>query len=308
MKSFITLAIILSHAAFAQESSLPMTKLNVCNEIPISGDWMGIGFDSVWEMSGGALNRLSVDTNKIVAKLPISYGPFRGITTGEGFVWVPDVGQNKLFQIDPATNTIVKTFELPISNSEGSIAVGDGYVWIAVDGKAGESRELKKINVKTGEVSPSIPLPSSVAGTSFADGKVFLTSPDTGEVIVVDPQSNAVAETIKVGEGPRFISAGGGSVWVLNQDDGKVVKIDPSSKKIIATIDAKLAGGGGDITYGEGAVWVTMPGIPVVKINPETNAVVKQYNGYGMGDAIRAAYGSVWVSGSKLHRIETPKR
>ena len=143
-------------------------------------------------------------------------------------------------------------------------------------------------------------------GTTFSDGKAFLTSPDTGEVFVVDAKTNTIVDTIKVGEGPRFISSGGGSVWVLNQDDGKVVRIDSVTKKVTASIDAKLSGGGGDITYGEGAVWVTMPGIPVVKINAETNTVMKQYKGYGMGDAIRVAYGSIWVSGSKLHRIDKP--
>ncbi len=268
---------------------------------------MGIGFDSVWEMSGGSLNRLVVDTNKIMAKIPISFGPFRGITTGEGFVWVPDVGQKKLFQIDPKTNTIVKTFDLPISGSEGSIAVGGGSVWIAVDNADGQSRELKRIDVKTGTITSTISLPSSVAGTAFENNMVWLTSPETGEVYAIDATTNKIVEKVKVGSGPRFISSGGGSVWVLNQNDGKVVKIDPKTQKVSATIDAKLSGGGGDITYGEDAVWVTMPGIPVVKIDPTTNKVTGEYKGYGMGDAIRAAYGSVWVSGGKLHRIETPK-
>ncbi|MBY0414310.1 MAG: hypothetical protein K2Q18_09095, partial [Bdellovibrionales bacterium] len=264
-------------------------------------------FNSIWEMSGGNLNRFMIDTNKIMAKIPISYGPFRGITTGEGFVWVPDVGQKKLYQIDPKNNSIVKIYDLPISNSEGSIAVGAGSVWIAVDSSDGSSRDLKRIDIKKQEIISSIPLPGSVAGTAFLNNTVWLTSPSTQEVYAVDVDTNKVSESIKVGTRPRFIASGGGSIWVLTQGDGAISKIDLLTKKVTATIDAKAPGGGGDITYGEGAVWVSMPGVPVIKVNPETNQLVSQYQGYGMGDAIRAAYGSIWVSGGKLHRINVPE-
>lgn len=307
IRDLIFLSFILFSTPIYAQETLPMTKLEVCNEFEIEGDWMGVGFDSVWEMSDGVLNRLMVDTNKIVAKIPISYGPFRGVTTGEGFVWVPDVGAKKLYQIDPKTNAVVKTFDLPISGSEGSIAVGDGAVWIAVDNKDGRSREMKRLDVKSGKISATIPLPDGAAGVTFENHTAYVTSPSGGEVYAIDAKTNKLTERIKVGAGPRFISSGAGSVWVLNQQDGNVVRIDPKTNKVIQTIDAKLPGGGGDITYGEGSIWVTMPGIPVVRINPETNKVEKEFKGYGMGDAIRVGFGSLWVSGGKLHRITPPK-
>ncbi len=306
ISGLIVLSVLLTTQSFAQQI-LPMSKLEVCNEFEIEGDWMGVGFDSVWEMSDGSLHRLMVDTNKIVAKIPISYGPFRGIATGEGFVWVPDVGAKKLYQIDPKTNAIVNTFDLPISGSEGSIAVGAGSVWIAVDNAQGKSREMKRLDVKSGKIVETIQFPDSAAGVTFENNTAYVTSPSGGEVYAIDASTNKLKERIKVGAGPRFISSGAGSVWVLNQQDGNVVRIDPKTNKVISTIDAKLPGGGGDITYGEGSIWVTMPGVPVVRINPETNKIEEEYKGYGMGDAIRVGYGSVWVSGGKLHRIKPPK-
>ena len=307
-KVFSLTFIFISFNVFSQDktNTHPIEDLKVCNEALIRGDWMGVGFDSIWEMSDGALNRLSADTNNILAKIPISYGPFRGIATGEGFVWVPDVGKKKLYQIDPTTNKIVKTFDLPISDSEGSIAVADGAVWIAVNNESGTSRELKKIDVKTGTVSTVTTLPASVAGTTYQDGKIWLTSPSTGKIFVIDSKTGQETQAIDVGSGPRFITSGENYVWVLNQQDGRVVKIDAKTNQVVSTIEANLPGRGGDITYGEGAIWVTMPGVPVVKINKDTNIIEEKFVGQGMGDAIRTGYGSIWVSGETLHRIQKP--
>ncbi|MBY0517316.1 MAG: hypothetical protein K2P81_10430 [Bacteriovoracaceae bacterium] len=289
------------------QTTHPVKDLTLCNQIDIEGDWMSIGFDSVWEMSDGVLNRLAADTNKIIAKIPISYGPFRGLVTGEGYIWVPDVGKDQLHQVDPKTNKIIRTIDLKLSDSEGSITVGDGSVWIATDNENGKSKSLKRIDVKTGKIVADIAMPSTVSGATFENGKVWLTSPGDGKVIVVDPKTNQIKKSLNVGAGPRFISSGAGSVWVLNQYDGNIVRVNPETMEVSATIKANLPGGGGDITYGEGFIWATMPGVPVVKIDPNTNQVVDRFEGYGMGDAIRVGLGSVWVSGGKLHRIVLPK-
>ena len=125
----------------------------------------------------------------------------------------------------------------------------------------------------------------------------------------MDPRTNLIVETIPVGPAPRFLTVGEGGVWTLNQKDGSVTRIDPKTNKVVATIEVGVPGRGGDISAGEGSVWVTAFDFPVSRIDPATNKVVQQFTGEG-GDAIRVGAGSVWLphlKTGKLWRLD-PRR
>jgi hypothetical protein len=81
-----------------------------------------------------------------------------------------------------------------------------------------------------------------------------------------------------------------------------VSRIDVKSRKLITNIDIGAPGGGGEIAFGEGAVWVTLFEIPLTQIDPETNKVVKQWFGAG-GDAVRVGHGSVWLSNLREQNV-----
>ncbi len=144
---------------------------------------------------------------------------------------------------------------------------------------------------------------------AFGDDALWVTSTERGTVARVDPHTNLVVETIKVGPSPRFVAAGSGAVWTLNQGDGSVSRIDAKTNKVAATIDVGVPGPGGDIAIGEGSVWVTAFEFPLSRIDPSTNKVVQQFYGKG-GDAVRVGLGSVWLSNleaGNVWRID-PKR
>ena len=111
----------------------------------------------------------------------------------------------------------------------------------------------------------------------------------------IDPQTNAVVATIAVGPEPRFLAIGEGSLWTLNQGDGSITRVDLATEEVIATIEAGIPGGGGEIAVGEGSIWATSFEFPITRIDPPSNAVVQQFFGPG-GDAIRVGLGSVWLS------------
>ena len=60
-------------------------------------------------------------------------------------------------------------------------------------------------------------------------------------------------------------------------------------------IPAGIPGTGGEIAFGEGAVWATAIQIPITRIDPASNAVVQQWFGTG-GDSIRIGHGSIWLT------------
>ena len=271
---------------------------------PVSGDWMGIGFDSVWEVSDGLLNRVNPQTGEIIKK--ISMGSPRGITIGDGSVWVPSVSDGKLYKIDPQSNTAGKVIPLKMSGTEGSIAVGGGSVWLGTDEGEQRSVNLTRVDSQTGAVKQTIRLPLAIDAVAYEGGKVWCTSTGNGKLIAVSGTDGKVLKQIDVGPGPRFIATGAGAVWVLDQGNGDVVKIDPQSMTVSSTIHAGVSGGGGDLAFGEGYVWAINGGGKVAQIDPRTNQVVGNFSAGGMGDAIRAGLGSLWISGGTLHRIHLP--
>jgi hypothetical protein len=82
---------------------------------------------------------------------------------------------------------------------------------------------------------------------------------------------------------------------VLNQSDGSVSKIDPVANRVAATIAVDVPGDGGCIAAGLGSVWVSMPGTPLVRIDPRADSVAERYTGAG-GDCLSTGFGSVWLS------------
>ena len=81
------------------------------------------------------------------------------------------------------------------------------------------------------------------------------------------------------------------------------------TNKVVATIEAGVPGGGGEISAGEGSVWVTTFEYPITRIDPATNKVAQQFYGEG-GDSIRAGLGWIWLTNIRagnVWRID-PKR
>jgi YVTN family beta-propeller protein len=118
-----------------------------------------------------------------------------------------------------------------------------------------------------------------------------VVSTETSVLVRVDPKSNLITDRVAVGPNPRFTPVGGGSIWTLNQGDGTVSRVDVKTRKLITNIEVGVPGGGGEIAFGEGYVWVTVFEIPLSQIDPDTNKVIKQWVGLG-GDAVRVGHGS----------------
>jgi YVTN family beta-propeller protein len=93
---------------------------------------------------------------------------------------------------------------------------------------------------------------------------------------------------------PGAIAIGEGAVWVLNRGDGTVSRIDPKSNKVSATVDVGKASGSGWIAAGEGSVWLSAPGAPLVRIDPRVNRVAQQFTGED-GGPIAVGHKALWI-------------
>ena len=62
------------------------------------------------------------------------------------------------------------------------------------------------------------------------------------------------------------------------------------TRKLVTNIDVGLPGTRVELAFGDGHVWATVFQIPLSKIDPATNQVVKQRVGAG-GDSVRVGHG-----------------
>ena len=268
--------------------------------VPGVPDWLVITKDSVWVSNKpkGTVSRMDLKTNKVTSTIEVGKQPCSGITAGFGSIWVPLCGDKTLVRVDAKTNKVVATIPFGPGNSEGGIAASKNAIWYPTD-----KGTLARIDPKTNKVVAEVSLPTgSFSAEVSADGSVWVTSTEKSLLVRVDPTTNKVVAEIPVGDKPRFLATGAGAVWTYDQGKGTITRVDIATNKVAATIEAGLPGGGGEIDYADGFVWVTSFEHPITKIDVKTNKVVGQWSGPG-GDAIQALNGWVWLSNLREQNI-----
>jgi len=270
---------------------------------PVAGnpDWQAVTRDGVWVTSGSknTVTRLDAATNKVVATVEVGKKPCSGLVAAFGSLWVPNCGDQTLSRVDLVTNKVTATLSVGPANSEGGLAANGDSVWMLSDAKG----VLSRIDPDTNRVVADIGVaPGSFVCVLGEDGAIWVISTEQSLVLRVDPKTNLITDRIAVGPKPRFTTAGGGAIWTLNQGDGSVSRVDVKTKKLVTNIETGAPGTGGEIAWGEGAVWVTLFEIPLMQIDPESNTVVKQWFGPG-GDAVRIGHGSIWLSNIRQENV-----
>jgi YVTN family beta-propeller protein len=117
----------------------------------------------------------------------------------------------------------------------------------------------------------------------------------------IDPATNRLAATIKVGSRPSSVAVGEGAVWVTSQDDQTVSRIDPKTDQLSITSAA-----GADPTHvavGEGAVWVSNGADKtLIRLDPRTLKIAHTFVPGGDGSRYcgpaAVGEGAVWVAES----------
>lgn len=262
-----------------------------------TADWVLVTDNAVWVASTkpNAVIRIDPATDKIVATVKVSGEACSGLASGFGSIWVPICGKKpELVRIDGAKNTVSATLPVAPAAPEGGIATSGDSVWIATD----KNGTLNRIDPSTNSVRQRISIPPGSYNPVFSNGIVWITGVESNVLTAVDADSGKVLESVAVGLKPRFLAAGGGSVWTLNQGDGTVSRVDERDRKVTATIRVGIPGAGGDIGYGGESVWPTVFGMPLTRVDPSTNKVIRQWVGEG-GDSLRCGFGSLWITDYK---------
>ena len=285
-------------------------QLHVEAEIPQRGDFMSVGFGSLWMMGREKLVRVALADNA-VTEIPVkgAAGEFRRTVVGEGAVWVAD--NQTIYKIDPKTNLVVMTIpaDFPVNSGvEGIIGVGEGSVWAVTGGSS--DQVLRRCSAQTGAEQATIPLPSPSARAVVIDfGSIWIAGTREVELYRIDPATSQIVATIDLHSRPTTLTSGEGSVWV-RQQDGTVQRIDGRTAKLLATIATEAADNYGDIVVAGGFVWTSSQTVPLVQIDPQTNSRRARFSsppGVFMGYSVAYGGGSLWLGGSALFRVKPPE-
>lgn len=218
------------------------------------------------------------------------------LAVGAGGVWVVRDGR-RVIRLDPATGEI--NGRIGAGDELGSerpcgVAVGEGGVWVAT-----LSGTVARINPQTGRLNRLIETDEAACVAAGA-GSVWVTAPESGNVVRIDPLTNEIVAEIPLDGFPQGIAVAFGSVWVAAADppegtSGGVSRIDPRSNEVVRTI---LVDNLPEfLDAGAGAVWVTSNNGTVAEIDPRTNQLVSTIRITDGGRTTLAVGGeAVWAS------------
>jgi virginiamycin B lyase len=259
--------------------------------------------DAVWMLDGQASSVLRIDVKTNETGDPIALGgmPCPGMATAFGAVWVPLCGETSLARIDLETAAVTRTPLPGLDPLAGSVATGVGSVWVLVDGKG----TLLRLDPETTSPVADLYMPPGTTAVAFGMDALWAAASTKNQVVRINPHTNVVEKTIPTGKTPRAIAVGENAVWILNEGDGSVTRIDPATNRVVATIVIGAVGTGGAIAAGEGSVWVSAPGAPLVRIDPRVGRVVHRFTGEG-GGPLAVSHRSLWIaaSGSTVWRVD----
>jgi ABC-type transport system substrate-binding protein/class 3 adenylate cyclase len=118
-----------------------------------------------------------------------------------------------------------------------------------------------------------VALDSRPGAVAVGEGSVWVTLPDLGRVVEIDPEDPHVIDTIPVGADPVGIAVGNDSVWVANAGSSNVYRISPSAGNAVVDM-IRVPGGAAGIAVGPAGIWVANSfGDTVSQIDPDNGQV-----------------------------------
>jgi len=127
---------MIADAAGALARVDPDTNKIIAETTVPPGPWaMAFGDGAVWITSASrdTVTRVNGSTNVVVEHVKVGRGP-SAVAVGEGAVWTLNTGDGTVSKVDLKTNKVTDTIKAGVTGRHGSIAIGEGSVWLSAEG------------------------------------------------------------------------------------------------------------------------------------------------------------------------------
>ena len=248
---------------------------------------------------------IDLKTNRTDAAVPGFNKPCANVVSAFGSLWFASCGEAKIHRLAGKTKKITASVDVPTTSAAHALAATPDSVWVLSDDKT----TLTRIDPDTNGIVAEVRLPGGCNSVLFAETALWVTCPKENKLLRINALTNLVEKRIDVPAQPIASAAGESNIWVLSKADGKITRIDPKTNKATATIELGTPGLDGDLAFGEGYLWASQPGFPVVRIDPASDKVAQQFAGPG-GGALYIGAGSIWIPNLKPNTLSRfdPKR
>jgi len=165
------------------------------------------------------VTRIDPRTNKVSGpSRTVGRGP-RGVSAGEGAVWVANGEGKSVSRVPPSGNG--RVHQTRLGRFAHDVAAGGGSVWVTTP----EDGVVRRIDPRTARLRGGpITLPGGPSSIEVGLGLVWVAG-EAGTVTRLDPASGKlVGGSVKVGGRISDITVGEGAAWVLRAD-GQVRRI-----------------------------------------------------------------------------------
>lgn len=260
-----------------------------------SPDALAAGFGSVWvKRDDGSVSRVAPSGTVQATIEAERFEPpvCQGIGVTANAVWAcPTNGT--IVRIDPRTDEVVATVEVPNLNEQVRLASSGDEVWVLT----GDGDRLTAIAEATNEPGRSIELGEFCTEVSErAVGSVlWVTCASAGSLLRVDVAKGEVAGTVTDLPLATNVSAAD-FVWV--GFEGGLAQIDPESLEVRMVHDVRPSPGGA-VRATEDAVWVREDRDDfLARLDPDSGAVLQEVAAKGLpsGGDVLVLDGAVWAS------------
>jgi YVTN family beta-propeller protein len=212
----------------------------------------------------------SASGSTVLAEIRVGEGPCCVVAQG-GSIWVLNVCDASVSQINPATNSVVRTIPIGPRRRAGDphcapmkLIHGGGALWIerrrGLD--ALNPARVYRLDTATRRVT-RLAIPPLVEGSIAFDGRSLWAGPDTrGTMRRIDARTGRVVGRFVVSTrrvvAVTNVVADAKQIWLVTADNG-VFRIDPRTKKIVAA--PRLAGGGEvSMALMRNSLWIAQTG------------------------------------------------
>jgi len=270
------------------------------------GDALWISVNDPPDFATGRLVRLNPGTGDVQSQLDlggdVSFSEMVGdelwvVVEADDFNQPIEERSAELIAVDAGTGEVMGRFETGADTRQ--LVFGDGRLW-AANGHSGAVIAIDPaLRVPVGA---PIQVGGWLLGIDYADGAIWVTLPDEGQVARIDLASNDI-DKIDVGGFPVGIVVTSGGIYVADPDRG-LIRIDPQTFQVGDPTD--LGGASFWPVFDGELVWIgTAPRGIVTRIDADTEQKVgpailiestPPENGNGM---VAIGGGSVWATGDQ---------
>lgn len=267
---------------------------------------------TLWEQGGGDSRTLAVralDSGALqrTFRLPVGVEDF---TIGDGSIWVarvaavqggPKAGTpvSVVDRLDELSGRRIARIRLPGAFAGGSLAVGDGAVWVLQGGDA----MLVRIDPATNRVTGRFRTDALETGILIpADGYLWVCECIDHEVLRFDPRTRAT-KTFHYAQAPwALVSVAAGkrsTLWLLDGTNATIARLHPLTGR--AGPPLGLAGDPTEAVIDRGSIWVAAGKIvDRVRLANGARTIIPLPEGtHATGIAVDPATNTIWVDNSR---------